>query len=130
MGWILPVNFMKAISQELRSLNFSPVFPSLGRNSNSEVEFLEKLPSMYLPTLNILHCVTYEIAPYSQNLYYRNLSNIKKHCVTYYIAPLAKSEESLSSPGSGEEGGLSQSKRVVTFSSKVRWKTSQNSLRH
>ena len=47
----------------------------------------------------------YDIAPHSQNHYYRNLSNMKRHCVTYYIAPLAKSEESLSSPGSREENG-------------------------
>ena len=55
-------------------------------------------------------------------------------------APIAKSEETLSSQPDEEEPnatfaqteelGSAQSKRVVTFSSKVRWKTSQNSLRH
>ena len=54
-------------------------------------------------------------------------------------APIAKSEETLSSQHDEEESipaaqteelGSAQSKRVVTFSSKVRWKTSQNSLRH
>ena len=52
-------------------------------------------------------------------------------CVTYCIAPLAKSEEYLPSPDcTEEEEGSAQSKRVVTFSSRVRWKTSQNSLRN
>ena len=55
-------------------------------------------------------------------------------------APIAKSEETLSSQADEEEPtpafaqteelGSAQSKRVVTFSSRVRWKTSQNSLRN
>ena len=57
-------------------------------------------------------------------------------CVTYCIAPLAKSEEYLPTPDCTEEDCTdctdckAQSKRVVTFSSRVRWKTSQNSLRN
>ena len=64
-------------------------------------------------------------------VYYVAYVLIIRNCVTYCIAPLAKSEEYLPSPDcTEEEEGSAQSKRVVTFSSRVRWKTSQNSLRN
>ena len=75
---------------------------------------------------------TYKFQLKTTVVYYVTYVLIIRICITYCIAPLAKSEEYLPSPDCTEleEEGSAQSKRVVTFSSRVRWKTSQNSLRN